>query len=193
MDGTMTLPRLIALYSPAPGCGKSTVADILEVYFGYQRISLADPMRMMVNALLETVGVEPPDPSDTMAKSEMIAELPYVPTYRHLMQTLGTEWGRNNIGEHFWLKLWKFRVEAAMDLGHCVVCDDIRFPNELGAALSMGQAWLITRPGCIASDHASDGGLANLIVSWGATISNDSSIPALRDRVLDLLEPAVSD
>jgi len=188
----MTPPRLIALYSPAPGCGKSTIAKILEVELGYQRISLADPMRMMVNALLETVGVEPPDPSDTAAKSTMIEELPYAPTYRHLMQTLGTEWGRNNVGEHFWLKLWKTRVLAAMYLGHCVVCDDIRFPNELDAALSMGQAWLITRPGCVGSGHASDGGLANLVVSWSAMISNDSSIPALRDRVLALLEPAVT-
>jgi hypothetical protein len=74
-----------------------------------------------------------------------------------------------------------------MDLGHCVVCDDIRFPNELIAAQSMGKAWLITKPGRVASSHASDGGLANLAVSWDALISNDSSIPALRDRVLKLV------
>jgi hypothetical protein len=180
----MTPPRLIALYSPAPGCGKSTVAQILWAEFGYQRISLADPMRMMMNALLETVGVEPPDLGDTVAKNTMIEELPYTPTYRHLMQTLGTEWGRNNIGEHFWLKLWKYRVQAAMDLGHSVVCDDIRFPNELDAALSMGQAWLITRPGCVASGHASDGGLDRFIVPWDTVISNSGSIAGLRQRVL---------
>jgi Mrp family chromosome partitioning ATPase len=51
-----------------------------------------------------------------------------------LLQLLGTEWGRNTLGENIWVEIAKYRAaEALKDPRAVVIIDDCRFPNELSA------------------------------------------------------------
>ena len=51
----MSLPRLIGLYSPAPGCGKTTAANLL---IEHQRVSFAAPLKRVVSHMLNSLGLE---------------------------------------------------------------------------------------------------------------------------------------
>lgn len=86
------MSKLIALYSPAPGCGKTTIANFLCEQRGFTRISFADPMREMVRTLLKGIGYSDGQVSEIITHDkEWKTALPYQPTARHLLRTLGTE------------------------------------------------------------------------------------------------------
>ena len=175
----MPTPRLIALYSPTPGCGKTTIAEHLCRKHGFVRISFADPMRAMMRALLMQV-TDPSSVAAAMAAKESPTELPYRPTVRHMMRTLGTEWGRTCIGPHFWARIWVQRTADMIAAGASVVCDDMRFPEELGSVQGLGgEAWRVTRPGHDPIPgvmlHPSDAALEGQPMWWEHLIRNDGT------------------
>lgn len=98
------------------GAGKTTVAKYLEDKYGYQRTSLAEPMRQIVK---EFFGVE--DKSD--------------PRYRRLMQKLGTDWFRSE-DKNVWIRHLLKRC-----VGSGCVVDDVRFLNE--AKVLQGEGWVL--------------------------------------------------
>ena len=49
---SITTPRLIALYAPAPQSGKSTVAEHLEARHGFETVKFAGPLKDMIRCLL---------------------------------------------------------------------------------------------------------------------------------------------
>jgi hypothetical protein len=53
---------------------------------------------------------------------------------RHAMQTLGTEWGRDQMNENFWVNITLQRVK----LFDRVVISDVRFPNEVDMIRKLG-------------------------------------------------------
>lgn len=101
--------------------GKSTVANYLRDHYGYEIISLADPIRWGLAAMF---GLSDKHFEDH--KEEHIDWLNTTP--RKLMQTLGTEWGRNLIGSRTWIKTAERRMEASDADG--IVIPDIRFGNK---------------------------------------------------------------
>lgn len=183
------MSKLIALYSPAPGCGKTTIADFLCERRGFTRISFADPLRKMIRALLEDIGHTRQDADVCLVhRKEQRTQLPYGPTARHLLRTLGTEWGRTCIGPNFWADLWATKAGCAIQDGEDVICDDLRFPEELDAVLTLGgEAWRIERPGYEATPdedgHASDGALEHYHQIWHQRIRNDGTEQMLLDCV----------
>jgi hypothetical protein len=83
---------------------------------------------------------------------------------RYAMQTLGTEWGRQLIGENFWCDLALARaISARNDEGIGTVFSDVRFENEAAAVRQSGGVIIhIRRPGAgIQSSHASEVGVAH--------------------------------
>lgn len=51
-----------------------------------------------------------------------------------LLQLLGTEWGRNTLGENIWVDIAKFRAAEALKTERTIVIiDDCRFANEFTA------------------------------------------------------------
>lgn len=123
-------PRVIGLCGLA-GSGKSTAAEFLEGC-GYTRLRFADPLKAMVDALLEAAGVW----ADQRARM-IEGDLKEVAqgglggrTPRYVMQTLGTEWGRDLIGADFWTSLARRRAWEVLDAGGRVVFEDVRFVNE---------------------------------------------------------------
>jgi hypothetical protein len=159
--------ELVALYSHRPGSGKSTAAAALA-QGGWAVVPFAAPLKLMAVALLEVAGYGRAEARELLAtgKQERLWQLAEAPTGRHLLQTLGTDWGRELIHPRLWIELWEDRVKELLAQGRQVVCDDLRTPEEMAAIQALGgQVWLVERPeGAIADAatvaHATEGALA---------------------------------
>jgi hypothetical protein len=145
----MTKRAIIGLTGRA-GAGKSTAAEYLANSYGFTRTRFAAGMKGMLYALGFSVRDIEGD------KKEEPHALLNGKSPRFAMQTLGTEWGRNIIGENFWVDHWRYSVEG---LDHVVV-EDCRFPNEADAIRALGgviievnNLWAEQRAG----GHASEG------------------------------------
>lgn len=89
--------------------------------------SFAAPLKRM----LEALGV----PAKTLNRHELKEEPLQYPfaglTPRRLMQTLGTEWGRDMIAKSLWIDLMGASVESFAAQGvEVVIIDDVRFSDE---------------------------------------------------------------
>jgi len=173
----MSLPRLIGLYSPAPGCGKTTVASLL---IEHQRLSFAAPLKRTVWRLLDDLGLKGFRYVYT-DKEAIIPELGV--SARHMMQTLGTEWGRTCIHPDFWVMIARAEAQRIMADGGSVVIDDVRFPNEAAMIRDLGgELWRIDRPGVsYDGSHESEGGLESIIPD--RVIVNDGTICQLKEKI----------
>lgn len=124
----MSDDRIIIGLSGLAGSGKSFAANHLIKNHGFTLVKFASPLKNMLRAIGMTESeIEGED-------KERPAEWLCGKSPRHAMQTLGTEWGRDCIGENFWVDLWKRRVQEF----DRVVCDDVRFANEAAALRDMG-------------------------------------------------------
>ncbi|MFC3206913.1 deoxynucleotide monophosphate kinase [Aquamicrobium soli] len=166
-------PRVIAL-SGAAGSGKSTAADYLVRQYGYERIKFAGPLKDAMRALgltdyhIEGEGKERP------------CLLLQGKTPRYAMQTIGTQWGRDLIGPHFWVGLWEARANEVLDSGGRVVVDDCRFPNEAEAVRKLGGVVVrLVGRGGIGGGHSSE------TMDWEADryVYNDTT----RERLYEIL------
>ena len=136
----VTPPVLVAICGLA-GSGKTTCAEFLEQEWGYTNIKFAGPIKEMLRAL-------------GLNDNHLEGGLKEIPTAllaghspRHAMQTLGTEWGREQMGQEFWVDIWRQSAAKIIGEGGRVVVDDCRFPNELRAVRYLGgQAITIQRP-----------------------------------------------
>lgn len=111
-------------FSGAKGSGKTTAADYLVQHHGFTRVSMATGLKKMMMALGCTEDQVYGD------SKEVPNPLLCGKTTRHAMQTLGTEWGRELIGQDIWVNAAEYEIQRHLSDGHNVVCDDIRFPNE---------------------------------------------------------------
>ena len=133
--------------------GKSTAA---AAFCGWERASFAAPIRAMLAALGLT--------AEQMGKwkSVPVAWLG-CKTPRQLMQSLGTEWGREQVAPDIWLALAERRIAQARAAGFPgIVFDDVRFDNEAALLRSLGGKVLrIERDGLAPSmTHASERGVS---------------------------------
>lgn len=95
--------------------GKDTLANEF-VNLGYDLLSFAAPMKKMLQVILGHIQDD--------KKEEILPE--FGVSYRHMAQTLGTEWGRNLISPDLWVKL----LERQLRPGGKYVISDVRFNNE---------------------------------------------------------------
>lgn len=118
--------KIIGLTGPKM-VGKSTYAKSIE---GAIILSFATPIKKMLKVIL-------PGEKYLNFKEEPIPNFPDNINTRQLLQSLGTEWGREGVYPNIWIDL---AYKAALPhIGkRTIVFDDIRFPNE---------AWAIRRWG----------------------------------------------
>lgn len=127
-------PLLIGLTGRA-SAGKSTVAAMLEEHHAFSQLALADPILEMLCTLFEHAGIDGAWAVERALK-EQPTRLGF--SYRHLAQTLGTEWGRS-LSPDFWLRVLKLRLADLQAVGGFnVVVSDVRFPNEAEFITSQG-------------------------------------------------------
>jgi hypothetical protein len=111
------------------GSGKTTAAQFLEKELQFKRVRFAGPLKAMMAAL----GLSQMEIDDPHMK-EQPSELLCGKTPRWAMQSIGTEWGRNMIGDDLWVNAWKRACEGYP----YVVADDVRYPNEAEAIRDAG-------------------------------------------------------
>lgn len=117
----MSTFKLIGICGPA-GCGKDTAADhIIEQRPEYRKTSFADPIKEM---LREGLG---------LSTEQLYGGLKDTPDNRygctplHMLQTLGTEWGRELVSGSVWVNSMEHYLS---NLGGAFVIPDVRFENE---------------------------------------------------------------
>ena len=183
--------KLIGLTGPA-GCGKDTVAQILCDTQEFRRISLAEPIRRGIVAMF---GIPYEYLTDRELKEQPLAQLCGKPP-RYAMQTLGTEWGRNQICLDVWLKVAQADIEYHRKLASAnnlylngMVISDIRFEGEAKWLRDQGGViWHIRRPNnpCqITTGHQSETAVQPL--AHEPFIINDGDIDQLHDQIAQLM------
>lgn len=154
------MKNAIVVVSGPKGAGKSTLAEALQTRIREDQTldavaavcGFAEPIK---SALVE-MGFD----EKYLRGHEKETEIPgFGVTGRYLMQTLGTEWGRETIRPDFWAMVWGIRVKRALNsmgrfqdefdhifadaaqndaplprITGVVIADDLRFPNELETA-----------------------------------------------------------
>lgn len=158
-------PLLIGLCAPAMGSGKTTFAQCIEHDHDFKRRSFASPMKQMFIALLRQTGLSEFDAleiiTDTELKEAPLRELGGK-TARYALQTLGTEWGRDQFDKDFWVRIGLAAAIHDMSKGRSVVFDDVRFKNEADAIKDAGGYVIrVIRPGFTRpiGGHTSEGEL----------------------------------
>lgn len=175
--------RLIGLTGPA-GCGKDTVAGHLVAKHGYIKLSFAEPIK---DALCAMFGWAPDRLLDREWK-ETVLPL-YGKSPRQLMQTLGTEWGRNLIHPELWMLILQERIVALEQ--SCVfrgaVISDVRFENEASMIREQGgDLWHIKRAVASVHEHISEAGV-DINPLCDVQLNNSSTVDSLFldvDRVI---------
>jgi hypothetical protein len=176
-------PQIIGLYSSAPQSGKSTVAKYLHHAYGYKIIPFALTLKEMLVPMLTAYGYSEYEARHYIFNHKQ-HRLDYLGvTVRHLLQTLGTEWGRQCVHPHLWTECWKRQVAR-----HAyVVVDDVRFVNEaelvqLVRGGDTGALWRVDRPGAVRGPaHASEGGLDAWV--FDHVVNNDSTVDKLYESI----------
>lgn len=110
------------------GCGKSTVAEIIEEQLGYKIRSFASPIKDMLRAM----GLSHEELYDPETKERVIEDFGKSP--RQIMQLLGTEFGRNMLSPNVWVAALMRQINDEDNF----VIDDVRFPNEAAAIHARG-------------------------------------------------------
>lgn len=161
-----------------PRSGKDSVGRILVQSYGFARCSFAAPIKDMLIAGLGLTRAEVEDED----KERVIARLGTTP--RYLMQTLGTEWGREMIGPDTWLSIAEQRSRGFRTAGMPVVFTDVRFENEATWIRRLGGAiWHVLRPlGNVIDLHASNRGIT-VVPGVDSVLTNDEGLAQLERQV----------
>lgn len=130
--------KIIGMVGPK-GVGKTTFANQLANHTGCQAavLSFADPLRVMAMAM----GIDSKQMVLPELKHEVIPELGVTP--RHVLQSLGTEWGRKCIHPDVWVWAMQRQIERHVAEYHgsgdvLIFIDDCRFANEAQWILNHG-------------------------------------------------------
>lgn len=168
---------LIGIVAPA-GSGKTVVAKHLEELHGFSRMRFAHQLKAMLKAGLGLTDAQ-------LDGEEKMRPLPEFGgcTPRHLMQTLGTDWGRRMVHSDIWTNAWR---RTAAQLHGPIVVDDVRFPNEAAAIRAEGGVlWRIVRPGQPVGEHASERMMRE--IACDETLVNDVNLNDLIQKVETVL------
>ena len=146
MDVMVDKMRLIGIAGPARA-GKDTLCSYMldNLDDDWSRSSFADPLKEMLRA----IGVDCSDDAKAVVSDD------YGVTPRHMMQTLGTEWGRHMIDGDIWVKAF-----ARLNAGKCVIVPDVRFENEAELVREHGVLIHLVGRGGIEGNHVSENAIA---------------------------------
>lgn len=185
----MRYPPLISLYSPVMQSGKTQVANYLRERYGYTVVKFADGLKAMLRAFYGELG-HTPQFIDALLEGDLKdRESGNLRSPRHLMQTLGTDWGRNLVHPDIWCDATRKKCARLIAEGKRVVVEDTRLPNEYWMcrrAVSGGLVVQIIREGAPKPNrHECEGALNNY--AFDVTLGNNGTLNELYasvDRML---------
>lgn len=155
----MTSP-LVLLVGGRLASGKDTFADHLAEKHGFVKLGMSDVLAEALYRLnpwinvgiravrLEWNGEEHTYPT-FLRYQELVDHDGYVeakknPEVRRLLQQLGTEVGRQLLGQDIWVQGAARRIDAELQAGHSVAITGIRYENELGLEDYIKQPSIVT-------------------------------------------------
>lgn len=153
---------MIGLTGPG-GVGKTTTAEALTIISPHWSVlNIGTPIKDMLAAFYTNYGLESDEIDRRLHGNLKRHPCPMLcgksPT--HALQTLGTEWGRQLLGEDIWLNWWASEVAERLSLGEGIVNDNVRFGNEVEAIRNMGGIIVeLYGRGNLARDHISERGV----------------------------------
>lgn len=146
--------------------GKDTLANFLVEDHGFLKLSFAAPIRAFAS---DITGIPVAELENGPAKEAPLEWLGGV-SPRYIMQTVGTEWGRDMIDRDLWVKVVEQKIRQARRSGAAgVVISDVRFDNEAEFIRQWGGRVVeLARPGTAAvAAHSSEDGIeTDLIDAW---------------------------
>jgi hypothetical protein len=163
------------------GSGKDTVSAILSRHHRFAAISFAGPIYGAVSGI---TGLTPQELKDRDIKEEPIPWLGKSP--RELLQTLGTEWGREMVCDDIWIKIAMRRASQYERSSWHVVITDVRFQNEAEAIrYAGGRVWQVQRTAAglhgPTGQHSSEAGIPDHLVDQ--VVWNDGELEDLEEAV----------
>ena len=169
---------IIGITGPA-GSGKDTLGELILSQYPnkFVRISFADPIKYMLQVGLKVTG------NDLCNKEHMLPE--YGCSTRHLLQTLGTEWGRKLIHPDIWITCAQKHIDNLSTVGFSsFVFTDVRFENEVRFIRThAGTIIHLTGRGGIPGNHESESGVKQLPADW--VFDNSGSIADLERQLIE--------
>lgn len=135
----MNTPLVIGFAGPK-GCGKTFNAmrvchEVDKLRMSFSMEAFATPLKCMLSA----IGVPHEHLHDPSLKETPLSYPFEGLTARRLMQTLGTEWGRDMASKSLWVDLMDNTI-AYLAIGgtNVVIIDDVRFADEAQYVTSQG-------------------------------------------------------
>ena len=121
--------------------GKDTIAQFIQEEYRAITYAFAEPLKDMLGVL----GLDEQD-LNGWRKDENNYD--YHATPRHMMQTLGTEWGRDSINDSIWVIVAAKRIQRLChaQLDATVIITDVRFENEADFVRKHGFLIHVERP-----------------------------------------------
>lgn len=190
----------------AAGAGKTEVAKWLVGNRSYVMLRFAHPVKMMTKALINHMKpkADPRNaewfvstPEGKATEMEFLAGM----TPRYLMQTLGTEWGRNTVDPDLWVmcgaqKMNNFLAAArGWTTKRQFLFDDVRFQNEVDLIHATGgQILRVVRPGQDTlmqpdeAQHASE----TQTLDHDLLLTNTGTIKDIHDRLAEMFPKKVT-
>lgn len=170
------------------GSGKDTIANILVEDFDFKRYAFADAVRDVALAIDPYVfrnGIY-------TRLSEMVDDIGWDKAKREyaeprrLLQVIGTEAGRQLVGENVWVDIVKRKWTD--DGKPNAVITDMRFPNEFEWVHNLSEGITLTverpdNPDAIASTHASEA----YSFKTKYTLTNNHTLETLRMSIHHLM------
>lgn len=176
-------PLLIGL-AGRKGAGKDTAAEWLCFHANFERIALADPIKVAMAAMLDE---DPHTLSESALKEIVINRLGY--TQRQLMQILGIEWGQNHVARDLLTRVAKYRIDSYRRVvcpPDGIVVTDIRFEHDADWIRKQGgHIWHIRRDSQSHDAYASELGIKGTQADiW---IDNTGSLQRLHAQITNAL------
>lgn len=151
--------------------GKDTSAKYF-VNKGFSHKSFAAPIKNAIRSFFPNISEEYFEGS---LKESPIPN--FGTSFRHLAQTLGTDWAREMICDDFWIKLLFHDISE-----NDIVISDVRFENEVKAIHDRsGIIIKVFRSGCEGDSHISEEGIPDSLCDF--IIENNSSVEELYEKL----------
>ena len=174
-------PLLIGLTGKAK-VGKDTSGHYLNRHHGFELYALAWPLKSGIEAMFDL------SPS-VWTQDNKEAVIPWLgKSPRQLMQSLGTEWGRQLVHPDIWVRAMLHRWDMVRTMDPPRLCVmDVRFDNEAEAIrLRGGVVVKIIRPDAPAVEpHSSEAGVSDAHIDH--FIRNDRGVHDLEKALHSLM------
>lgn len=163
--------------------GKDTVGIYLARSHNFSMFAFADPIREGLKAMLDLTASDF-KPENKERTIDWIGRSP-----RQLMQSLGTEWGRELVGATIWTDHMARRIDSATRAGEDVVITDVRFNTEVDLIKRLGgEIWRVSRPNAETTSHWTHRSETEAAaIAHDRQLINDGTVEQLYEQIVEAL------